>query len=198
VNCKFIIFRVTSVRPYFRNEHTEIPEDASDEDSADDAADDAADEDYQPEPEPTAPTIRRRGRPRGSKNKPKNPPGAVHMFFIIPEKYADATENEETWEAFITQKEREDAKLAVELRREGKITAPGKPYEASRGAEIDELIGCGVFRFKLYDPAKYNGIKIFKFRIMDEIKNKKTNKSYEKSQLMIQGYDNNGKFIMLI
>jgi hypothetical protein len=60
------------------------------------------------------------------------------------------------------------------------------------------LIGRGVFRFEQFDPAKHDGIRIFKSRIVNEIKGKATNKPYEKSQLVMQGYGNDGKLMVLI
>jgi hypothetical protein len=180
VNGKITNFRVTSVRPYYRDEHTEIPSPVSNP-----SDDDFADEDCRPEPErPTATIPRRRGRPPGSKNKPKI---ATPMINIT----------KEGWEAFVTQKELEDAQLAQKLRRKGKIITPGKPFELSNQAEIDGLIGRGVFRFEQFDPAKYDGIRIFKSRIVNEIKGKVTDKPYEKSRLMVQGYDDDGKLMIL-
>jgi hypothetical protein len=92
VNGKITNFRVTSVRSYYRNEHTEIPSPVSDL-----SDDNSADEDCRPEPEkPTATIPRRRGRPPGSKNKPKI---AIPVINIT----------KEGWKAFITQKELENA-----------------------------------------------------------------------------------------
>jgi hypothetical protein len=203
IDGKFTIFRITSVRPYFRDEHTIEPpaEDTSDDHAAD--KDDAADEDYRPKPEASVAIPRRRGRPPGSKNKPKNPASGTHTSALLPafpqspKEHISATKAQATWELFVTQKELKDAELAIKLRREGKITAPGKPFEASRQAEIDGLIGRGVFRFEPYNPTKHGGIRIFKSRFVDEIKGKATDKPHEKSRLMIQGYGDNGKFIIL-
>jgi hypothetical protein len=181
VNSKITNFRVTSVRPYYRNEHTEIPSSVSDP-----SDDDSANEDCRPEPErPTATIPRRRGRPPGSKNKPKIATPVINIM-------------KEGWEAFITQKELENAQLAQKLRRKGKITTPDKPFELSNQAEIDGLIGRGVFRFKQFDPAKHNGIRIFKSRIVNKIKGKATDKPYEKSRFMVQDYGDDGKLMVLI
>jgi hypothetical protein len=109
-----------------------------------------------------------------------------------------ASDFQGTWEKFVTQKELEDAQLAEKLRREGKITTSGKPFELFDQTEINGLINRGVFRFEQYNPIKHDGIQIFKSRIMNEIKNKGTNKPYEKSRLMIQNYNNDGKLFVLI
>jgi hypothetical protein len=72
VNGKITDFRITSVRPYHRDEHTvelfPVP-DFSDDNSAD--------ENYRSNPKPELGRLfvsvpRRRGRSPGSKNKPKN------------------------------------------------------------------------------------------------------------------------------
>jgi hypothetical protein len=40
-----------------------------------------------------------------------------------------ASDFQGTWEKFVIQKKLEDAQLAKKLRREGKITTSGKPFE---------------------------------------------------------------------
>jgi hypothetical protein len=54
--------------------------------------------------------------------------------------------------------------------------------------KIDNFIDKDVFSFEQYDPIKYGGIRIFKSRLVREIKGKTTNALYEKSKLVIQGY----------
>jgi hypothetical protein len=94
-------------------------------------------------------------------------------------------------------KERADQELSLELRKQGKITTPGTPFEVSDKQEIDNLIGKDVFNFEQYDPIKYGNIRIFKSKLVREIKGKAINVSYEKSRLVIQGYQNNKKEIIL-
>jgi hypothetical protein len=101
-----------------------------------------------------------------------------------------------TWEKFVTQKELENAQLAEKLRREGKIIISVKPFKLFDQTKINGFIGRGIFRFEQYNLIKHDGIRIFKSRIINEIKGKGTNKSYEKSRFMIQGYNNDGKFLM--
>jgi hypothetical protein len=48
-----------------------------------------------------------------------------------------------------------------------------------------------------YNLIKHGGIRIFKSRIMNEIKGKGTDKFYEKSRFVIQGYGNDGKLFVL-
>ncbi|KAH0425958.1 polyprotein [Colletotrichum camelliae] len=80
--------------------------------------------------------------------------------------------------------------------RPRKITTPGDPFEEATKKEIDSLIARGVFEFTQYDEAKYAGIRIFKSRIVNEVKNK-TTEPYEKSRLVIQGYADDGKDAIL-
>jgi predicted MPP superfamily phosphohydrolase len=97
----------------------------------------------------------------------------------------------------MTQKKMNDDALAKKLRRNGKITTPGKPFKESQRIEIEALINNGIFRIKPYDSIKYGKFRIFKSRIVNEIKGKATNSLYEKSQIMIQVYSDDGKKMML-
>ena len=45
---------------------------------------------------------------------------------------------------FLSAKKQQEYDLALELRREGKITAPGKPFEESDRKEIEDLLSAGV------------------------------------------------------
>jgi len=105
--------------------------------------------------------------PKGSKNKPKD----VHL----------------------TQREQNDIDLATELRAAGKITTPGKPFEQSTKEEIDALIARSVFRFELYNLHEHGRTRIFKSRIVNEVKGKTTDYLYEKSRLVVQGFNDDGK-----
>ena len=100
--------------------------------------------------------------------------------------------------AFMTAKEKANFELAKQLQKEGRITTPRAPFQASDKQEINGLITRGVFKFKKYDPIKFNGVHIFKSRIVNKIKGKATDAPFEKSRLVIQGYNNNGKEIILI
>ncbi|KAL0933405.1 reverse transcriptase-like protein [Colletotrichum truncatum] len=89
-------------------------------------------------------------------------------------------------------KEKDNYELAVKLRLDNIITTPGLPYEESDRIKIDALINQGVFTFIRYDPDKHSNIRIFRTRMVREIKNK-TTKPYEKSRLVIQGYGDQEK-----
>jgi hypothetical protein len=105
VNGKPTNFRIISVRSYHQNKHTTkiTSNDISDN------SDNANDEYHLKHAKPIAPK-RKRERPSGSKNKPK---------ITVAN----------TTNVFITQKKRNNAELAVELRRKGKITTLGKLFE---------------------------------------------------------------------
>ncbi|KAK1912598.1 hypothetical protein P3342_004534 [Pyrenophora teres f. teres] len=166
-------FRITSVQPYHQDDTTNLPrldeEQHSDEEPHSDHQRD--NDEFVPQEEP--PQRRGRGRPKGSKNKPK------------------------THAANLAQREKDDIVLARTLRTTGKITTPGEPFEMSTRTEIDGLITRGVFRFEPFDPAKHGGIRIFKSRIVNEVKGKTTDRPYEKSRLVVQGYADHGKKIVL-
>ena len=87
--------------------------------------------------------------------------------------------------AFITAKEKADFKLAKQLQKEGRITTPRAPFQASDKQEIDSLIVRGVFKFKKYEPTKFDRVCIFKLRIVNEIKGKAINALFKKLRLII-------------
>ena len=81
----------------------------------------------------------------------------------------------------------------MKLRKEGKITTLNTPFKTSNKQEIDNLIGRGIFIFEQYDPVKHDGVRIFKSRLVREIKGKLIDALYEKSRLVIQDYQYNRK-----
>ena len=133
---------------------------------------------------------RGRGRPKGSRNR-------QHLV-NFEEQFVTAIESgDELSMAFMTAKEKADFELAKQLRKEGRIITPGAPFQASDKQEIDGLIARGVFKFEKYDPAKFDGVRIFKSRMVNKIKGKATNTPFEKSRLVIQGYNDDGKEVIL-
>jgi hypothetical protein len=87
--------------------------------------------------------------------------------------------------------------LSRKLCATSKITTPSKLFKLSTKAEINALITCGMFCFKNYDLYCHSGIRIFKSRIVNEVKGKTTTKPYKKSRLVVQGYADDGKRIVL-
>jgi len=87
--------------------------------------------------------------------------------------------------AFITAKEKTNFKLAKQLQKKGRIITLGAPFQVSNKQEIDGLIIRGVFKFKKYNPTKFNRVCIFKLRIVNKIKGKATNAPFKKLRLII-------------
>ena len=88
-------------------------------------------------------------------------------------------------EVFLTKKETRDRELSTKLRVEGKITALGPPFQQSRRTEYEALIKRGVFVPIHKDDPRVRGHRIFKLRMVDEVKGKETSALYEKSRLVI-------------
>jgi hypothetical protein len=183
VNGKATKFRTVVVKPYHRDGSTETPAEAEAEDEGDDA-EDARDAGWTPdEPQPVR---KKRGRPLGSKNKPK----AMGIDTAMMTGTVMTT-------AYLSAKEQADHELSLRLRKEGKITAAGAPFELSDKEEVDALIARGVFAFEMFDPTKHVGTRIFKSRMVREVKGKATGTPYEKSRLVIQGHSDGGKDLVL-
>ena len=194
-------FRSTVIKPYYKDDSPDpsrdTTEDSSPGDTTEDAPKDAPEEshdervpdgDYDPDTivVDVSQTQRGTGRPNGS-----------HLV-DFEEQFVTAIESgAELSMAFMTSKETADYELAKQLRKEGRITTPGPPFQASDKQEIDSLIARGVFRFEEYDPTKFGGVRIFKSRMVNEIKGKATDAPFEKSRLVIQGYNDDGKEVIL-
>ena len=87
--------------------------------------------------------------------------------------------------AFITAKEKANFKLAKQLLKEGYIITSRAPFQVFNKQEIDSLIIRGVFKFKKYNPIKFNKVHIFKLRMVNKIKGKATNALFKKLKLVI-------------
>ena len=87
--------------------------------------------------------------------------------------------------AFITVKEKANFKLTKQLQKEGRITTSRAPFQASNKQEINSLITRRVFKFKKYNPIKFNRVYIFKLKIVNKIKGKATNALFKKLRLVI-------------
>jgi hypothetical protein len=99
---------------------------------------------------------------------------------------------------FMASRKQADLELALELRKQNKITTPGLLFEESNKQEVDSLIGRGVFKFKLFEREIHGNTRIFKSRIVNKIKGKATDILYEKSRLVIQDYNNEDKETIFI
>lgn len=94
---------------------------------------------------------------------------------------------------FMTGKEKLDMELAKRLRAEGIITSPGKEFEESDQVEWDGLRSKKVFEIIPYNEKTMAGIRIFRTRLVCEIKGKGTPTPYEKTRLVLQGHSDEGK-----
>src|SRR5271154_6254120 len=69
-------------------------------------------------------------------------------------------------------------------------------FSASCQKELTGLLEKGVFEItKLTDVPQ--GVRLFNSRFVDEIKNPGTNKAFEKSRLVVQAYNDQGKNLIL-
>jgi hypothetical protein len=92
----------------------------------------------------------------------------------------------------------DDLQLVIKLYNKEVITSPGALFEGSDATEINNLVNRGVFSFEKYNEAKHRDIYIFGSRIVRKIKDKTTNKPYEKSRFVITSYNNEEKYSLLI
>ena len=70
-------------------------------------------------------------------------------------------------------------------------------YTASRQEEINGLIERGVFGKPIKRSELPPGARIFGTRFLDQIKNKGTDKAYEKSRLVVQAFGDDEKSMVL-
>ncbi|KAJ6019518.1 hypothetical protein N7522_001585 [Penicillium canescens] len=148
---------------------------------------------------------RGQGQPPDPKNKPK-PQASVRRstrrkaadLQDVEDQFINAIqEGQDVSMAPMTSKERADMELSIKLRNESVITTPGSPFEQSQNKEIEGLIARGVFDFVQYDPMKHDGVRVFNSRLVNEIKGKVTGTPFEKSRLVIQAYNDEGKGMIL-
>ncbi|KAI1006957.1 hypothetical protein K3495_g1266 [Podosphaera aphanis] len=174
-------FRSTAVKPYHTDDFAEKkPSEDNHSDNAE--AIDVEEDEWTPlDYNPTEPVRRGRGRPKGLKNKNNLP--AIQLNTSTSTPLGPPIYHA----AMLSAKEQFDMSLSLQLRKEGKITTPGKPSETSDKTEIDALISNNVFRFEKFNPSKHGGIRIFKSRLVREVKGRATKQPYEKSRLVIQG-----------
>jgi hypothetical protein len=99
-------------------------------------------------------------------------------------------QNVTTITTFLSNKEMLDLGLSKRLRAEGKITTKGPPFFVSRRKEIDGQKAKGVFEIATNED---HAGRLFKSRFVDEIKGKATDYPLEKSRLVIQAYNDDGK-----
>lgn len=87
---------------------------------------------------------------------------------------------------FATRYEAQDLESSKRLRAYNVICTPGATFQTSRQQKIDGLIAKGVFEFILYEPETIKYVRLFKSRLVDEIKGEGIDMLYEKLRLVIQ------------
>ena len=70
------------------------------------------------------------------------------------------------------------------------------PFAAARQLEVTGLLEKGVFQVVDRNSVP-QGTRIFNSRFIDEIKNKDTEKAFQKSRLVVQAYNNQEKELVL-
>ena len=116
---------------------------------------------------------------------------------IISGFFTDVTPNMDIVDVFFTEKEARDRQTSIELRAKGIITSPGGPFSFSRRKEIDGLLARGVFELISGHSREIGDARIFGSRLVDEVKGKGTATPYEKSRLVIQAFNDEGKKTVL-
>ncbi|KAF2022826.1 hypothetical protein EK21DRAFT_105605 [Setomelanomma holmii] len=100
-------------------------------------------------------------------------PKALHTLHTPPTPPANVANKRKAY-VYITKKEEADLELAIKLCNDRVITTLGAPFEASNNQEISDLVGCGVFKLKMYNKKMHSRIYIFKSRLVREVKGKTT------------------------
>jgi len=180
-------FRSTAVKPYLMEETTENASTPEEQPQGDEDEEEEGDTIVVEAPQ-ERPIRRNRGRPRNQY--------LTDLEVLDDRLTAEITNQTTITMAFLTHKEQGDWDLSLKLRKEGVITTPGAPFEASMKTEIDSLQASEVFRIEQFDYNKHGDVKVFNSRFVNEIKGK-TTVPYEKSRLVIQAYNDDGKSVIL-
>jgi hypothetical protein len=169
-------FRATQVKVYHEREdaHNDLPheENNSEEDQVQDHHEEPHEEQHEKPHEPNPQELRISGRSRR-----------------LPRHLEDS-------QVYLSKKEEIDRTLALKLRQDGIITTPGEPFEQSDMTEINDLIAREVFHFIRFNPKVHGNQRIYKTRLVREVKGKDI-KPYEKSRLVVQGYGDEEKDTIL-
>lgn len=172
-------FRITSVKPFYEEEHIEEPQD-------------------------DRPTVPNKPDPdQEGREPPDHSRNAVEEVPIIMSRPKRDTQpplryrlpQNEASTQHLTSKEISSLELSVKLRAEGVISLPNPPFVDSRNQEIKGLLEKGVFQIVNIDDIE-PGTRIFTCRFVDEIKYKE-GKPYEKSRLVVMAYHDQGKSSIL-
>jgi hypothetical protein len=171
-------FRSTSVKPYFRSENThnvepDEPEAPAESDELEAPAEPDKLEAPLPTPEvPQKPTEPAKPAVKRGRGRPRKNP---------------VTENHLT-SAGTSAKQSPPADISVLVQE--------TPFTDSRRKEINGLLEKGVFAVVTERDVPQD-VRIFNSRFVDEIKHPGTDKAFEKSRLVVQAYNDQGKDLVL-
>ncbi|KJZ80489.1 hypothetical protein HIM_00339 [Hirsutella minnesotensis 3608] len=173
-------FRSTCVQPYYRHPESLLPQ-------------------LQPDPSPsrTDPSTQQSLLPstQSDQQQPlQNPlplPPTTQQSLPLPITTEDQPKPFEYPEP--KRPRRQHLDLAKRLRAEGKIKSPGFPFEAADTLELTNLLAAGVIVPEEFDVNKHGGHRVFKSRMVREVKGRNTASPYEKSRLVVQGYNDDEK-----
>jgi hypothetical protein len=113
-----------------------------------------------PNPVPEAFVRKKKGRPKGFRNRSF----AAHQVAI----------------AHLSAKKVFNHELAIKLRKNGVIIAPGLPFEEFDNIKVTDFIARDIIAFKRYNSQKHGkSVVLFNSRMMHKIKDK-NGKFYEK------------------
>jgi Reverse transcriptase (RNA-dependent DNA polymerase) len=212
INGRAVNFRSTVVRPFLRDPHpieeprpqaapvvgpnregAPIEEHNHRENLPDETTPRRSQRNIQPEP-----VAEPRQQPRNTRIEVRIPAFNPDEH-ILSSFFTDLTSDMEVTEieAFLTEKENRDREMSLELRAKGIITTPGGPFIFSRRVEMDGLMAQGVYDLIRRDAKEIGDTRIFGSRMVDEVKGKETSTPYEKSRLVIQAYNDQGKKTVL-
>ncbi|KAI0992688.1 hypothetical protein K3495_g15497 [Podosphaera aphanis] len=96
-------------------------------------------------------------------------------------------------ETFLTAKEISDLELSLQLREQGVINTPGKPFEEADRAEFNSLIKNGVVKITKYKPIEHDQVRLFNTRLIREVKGKGTANPYEKTRMVVAAWGDSEK-----
>ena len=157
-----VVFRSTVAKPYYTEENPENPE----------TSETPLAQDHSNQIETPQKTDTNQRYPTRTRALPRRFQLLAEQEIFQYDLDTRMFESESLDMAWVTNKEKADLKLALELRKEGKITTPGASFEHSQRLEIEGLISSGVFEFVKLNAKEHSGVRIFKYRLVNEVKGK--------------------------
>ena len=76
--------------------------------------------------------------------------------------------------------------------------APSKPFEESNAKELDKLLAASTIKPIKYNYTRHASVRFFGSQIVCEVKGKTILAPYEKLKLVIKGFNDQKKEVLLI